>query len=638
VHVGEHAALGRQPGRITAGPGGQRLDIVCQKTLEVRSAVLAGDRDLAARPQRSDGDAFVNRSVVVGRGLIRFHSSEAHVKNKEMPVLYCIWAIVLLLAAPAAAQQAQQAQQPAEGTTGYTIFARGEPIGREDVEVQRTTAGATTIISRTRLGPPVNLLTRRAEVRYRADGSPESVYIDAQLNGQDVKLETTFANGVATTKGNEGGTVISEAHQVSPQTIVLPNLLFGVYEAVGRRLVNMQAGGELRAYIVPQVEIPIRVGNITTQRIQTGTTTFDVRRYELVFVHPQRELAVTLAVDERGGLVSVNLPAQGLDVVRDDVSSPTSRTLLYSHAADEPVTIPASGFNLGATLTRPKAAAGARSPAVILLGGSAVADRDGLGLGIPTIGQLAGALADAGSLAVRYDKRGYGQSGGRSESATLSDYAEDARSVFTWLRNRRDVDPNRIAILGHSDGAWVAFLAASRERRFAGVVSVAAPSITGSELVLEQQRYMLDQTKAPDRDAKIELQQRINTAVITGKGWEGLPDDVRRQADTPWFQSLLTFDPARVIRNVRQPLLFVHGDLDRQVPVEHVNRLSELARKEARSRSIEVVTVRGVNHLLVPATTGHTSEYASLPDRNLSKDVSSAVATWLDKTFKAVDN
>ena len=555
-----------------------------------------------------------------------------------MPVLYCIWAVVLLLAAPAAAQQAQQSQPPVEGTTGYTIFARGEAIGREDVEVQRTTAGATTIISRTRLGPPVNLLTRRAEVRYRADGSPESVYIDAQLNGQDVNIETTFENGVATTKGTEGTTAISESHQVSPQTIVLPNLLFGVYEAVGRRLVNMQPGGELRAYIVPQAEIPIRIRNVTTQRMQTGATTFDVRRYELIFAHPQRELAVTLSVDERGGLVSVNLPSQALDVVRDDVSSPTARTLLYSNAGDEPVTIPASGFNLGATLTRPKSAAGARLPAVILLGGSGAADRDGLGLGVPAIGQLAGALAEAGFLTVRYDKRGYGQSGGRSESATLSDYADDARAVFMWLRNRRDVDPDRIAVLGHSDGAWVALLTASRERRFAGVVSIAAPSTTGAELVLEQQRYMLDQTKAPDRDAKIELQQRINTAVMTGKGWEGLPDEVRRQADTPWFQSLLTFEPARVIRNVRQPLLFVHGDLDRQVPVEHLTRLSELARKEARSRSIEVVSVRGVNHLLVPATTGHTSEYASLPDRNVSKDVSSAVAAWLDKTFKAVDN
>ncbi len=505
-----------------------------------------------------------------------------------MLVLYCIWALVLLVAAPAAAQQAQQPQPPAEGETGYTIFVRGEPIGREDVTVQRTTAGATTIISRTRLGPPVNLVTRRAEVRYRADGSPESVYIDASLNGQDINLETTFENGVATTKGTDGATAIAESHPVSPQTIVLPNLLFGVYEAVGRRLVSAPAGTELLAYIVPQVEIPIRVSNVTTQRMQTGATTFEVRRYQLVFAHPKGDLAVTLAVDERGGLVSVNLPAQSLDVVRDDVSSPTSRTLLYSNTGDEPVTIPASGFNLGATLTRPKTPAGARLPAVILLAGSGAADRDGLGLGLPTLGQLAGALADAGFLAVRYDKRGYGQSGGRAESATLSDHADDARSVFTWLRARRDVDPDRIALLGHSEGAWVAFLAASRERRIAGVVSIAAPSSTGSELVLEQQQYVLEQSNAADRAAKIELQQRINAAVVSGRGWEGIPEDIRKQADTPWFQSLLMFEPARVIRNVRQPLLLVHGDLDRQVPVAHINRLSDLARRRAgraRSRS-----------------------------------------------------
>ena len=135
-----------------------------------------------------------------------------------MSLRYCIWALLLLAAGPAAAQQAPP-PQPAEGDAGYTIFVRGEPIGREDVTVQRTTAGVTTIISRTRIGPPVNLVTRRAEVRYRADGSPESVYIDAQLNGADVNLETTFENGVATTKGHEGNTTISESHPVSPQTI-----------------------------------------------------------------------------------------------------------------------------------------------------------------------------------------------------------------------------------------------------------------------------------------------------------------------------------------------------------------------------------------------------------------------------------
>ena len=65
----------------------------------------------------------------------------------------------------------------------------------------------------------------------------------------------------------------------------------------------------------------------------------------------------------------------------------------------------------------------------ILLAGSGIGDRDGTAFGVPTLAQLAGRLADAGILAVRYDKRGYGQSGGRAESATLNDYAEDARAV-----------------------------------------------------------------------------------------------------------------------------------------------------------------------------------------------------------------
>jgi pimeloyl-ACP methyl ester carboxylesterase len=557
----------------------------------------------------------------------------------KMPVLHCIWALLLLLAVPAAGGQAAPAQAAAEGTSGYTVFVRGQPIGREDVTVQRDAAGNTTIVSQSRLGPPVNLTTRRAEVRYRADGSAQSVFIDAQLNGQPVDIETTFTDGVATTKGTEGGMPFSKTDMVSPGAVALPNLLFGVYEAIGRRLTGAAPGTELRAYVVPQAEITIRLQNATTQRMQTGTTTFDVRRYELLFVQPppRGDLAVTISMDERGGLVSVNLPAQSLDVVREDVSSPTARTLTYSNPGDEPVIIPAAGFNLGATLTRPGGASG-RLPTVILLSGSGAPDRDGVALGVPTLGQLAGALAGAGFLAVRYDKRGYGQSGGRAESATLGDFADDARAVFNWLRERDDVDRNRIAVLGHSEGAWVAMLVASRERRIAAVVSIAAPSTTGAELVLEQQRYVLEQANTPEaeRAAKVELQQKINAAVISGRGWEEIPGDLRKQADTPWFQSLLTFEPARVIRGVRQPLLLVHGDLDRQVPVAHVDRLADLARKEGRSRAIEVVTVRGVNHLLVPATTGHISEYGSLQDRNVSKDVSTTVTAWLTKTLPAV--
>jgi pimeloyl-ACP methyl ester carboxylesterase len=561
-----------------------------------------------------------------------------------MPVRYCICALALLLATASAAQQPPQqaAPQPTEGTTGYTVFVRGQPIGREDVTVQRNAAGATTIVSQSRIGPPINLVTRRAEVRYHADGSAEAVFIDALLSGNPADLSTTFANGVATTTGTENGQSFSKTDPVSADTVALPNLLFGVYEAIGRRLLTATPGFEMRAYIVPRTEVTVRLNSVTTQRMQTGTSTFNVRRLELAFVEPppRGELAVTIAVDESGSLVSVSLPVQAIDVVRDDVSSPTARTLTYSNASDEPATIPAMGFNLGATLTRPAKAGSARLPAVILLAGSEATDRDGVVFGVPIMGQLAGAIADAGFLAVRFDKRGYGQSGGRSESATLGDSADDTRAAFEWLRKRRDVDPDRIAVLGHGEGAWVALLAGSRERRIAAIAAIAAGSTTGSQLVLEQQQYVLGQTNTPEaeRASKVDLQQKINAAVMSGRGWEGISPELRKQADTPWFQSFLTFDPARVLRNVRQPLLLVHGELDRQVPVAHMDRLGEIARKESRSRAIEIAAVRGVNHLLVPAVTGQANEYGTLEDRNVSKDLATSVTVWLSKTFQAIRN
>jgi len=254
------------------------------------------------------------------------------------------------------------------------------------------------------------------------------------------------------------------------------------------------------------------------------------------------------------------------------------------------------------------------------------------------MGQLAGALANAGFLTVRYDKRGYGQSGGRSESATLTDYADDARTVMRWLADRKDVDPKRIAVVGDSDGAWVALLAASREKRFAAIATIGAPASTGAEVVLELQKRTLDQLDlAPQERAKREaLQKQIIAAVQSEKGLANLPPEIRKSADTPWFQSVLNFAPARVLKDVNQPLLIVHAGLDHEVPVADAERLATIAQKEGSSKSVELLIVKGVNHLLVPAVTGEVSEYGALTDRNVSQDVSSAVSGWLTRTFAAI--
>jgi len=546
---------------------------------------------------------------------------------------------VLFLALPAASVVAQgtTATPAAPAAVGYTIFLRGVPIGHQDVTV-RSDAQGLVISGQGQIAEPIDVITRRAELKYRPDQTAESLTVEARIGGVDIKLQTTFENGTAVSSGMEGTSPIATTDMVSPQSVLLPNVFFGSHAVLARRLAGAAPGTEFRAFLGPGpgAQVAFRLRSEVTEQMQFGTSTFDVHHYELVFDNAGTPLAVHLYADNVGTLVRVGVPAQYLDVVRDDIAGSISRTRVTSNPGDEAVIIPAPGFNLGATITRPAAAAG-RLPAVVLIGGVESDDRDGTAFGVPILANLAAGISQAGFLAVRYDKRGYGQSGGRRESATISDLSDDLRAIVKWLSDRKDVDSKRIVVLGHGEGAWLALLAASRDRRIGGVISVDAPSTTGAELALEQQQHALDRLKATpaERQQKIDLQKKIQAAVLSGKGWEDVPPDLRKQADTPWTQSVLSFDPARVIEDVRQPMLFLHAELDRQIPVTHVERLVDLARKESKSKSVEVVTIRGVNHLLVPAVTGEPDEYSSLGELNVSKDVTGAIQAWLTKTFPA---
>ena len=277
---------------------------------------------------------------------------------------------------------------------------------------------------------------------------------------------------------------------------------------------------------------------------------------------------------------------------------------------------------------------GTRLPAVILVAGASDVDRDETIAGVPVFGQLASALADAGFIVVRYDKRGVGQSGGRNESVTLNDYAEDVRAVLKGLRKRKDVDPKRVALVGYGEGGAVALVAAQKDDDVAAVVLLAAPGVTGADLVLEQQARALAKMSIPDADkqAKIDLQKKINEAVLTGRGWDGVPPAIRKQADTPWFQSFLTFDPVKVVPKVKQPILMVTGALDREIAPENARKLETLARgrKKAAPQGVRLVELAGLNHLFVDATTGEVDEYGRVPDKTVSSQLPAAIAGWLN--------
>jgi pimeloyl-ACP methyl ester carboxylesterase len=556
-----------------------------------------------------------------------------------MSVGHCICAALVALAGAVPIADAQQATAPPplsnSSTSGFTIFLRGVPVGIEQISVIRTPDG-WTILSTGRIGVPIDVTARKQEIRYTADWKPIEFTIDATVRGQPQSIHTTFDGTTANNDITMAGQTTTRSDPIEAGAIVLPNALFSPYEALAARLKTAAPNSTLPVYILPQTSLTLRVVDSVTEQIQTAVRLIVARRTHVTISTPNLPLDMNIWGDENGRLLRLTVPAQNIDVAREDIASVAARQVNISRSNDEPVRIPSNGFSLAGTLSKPAGASASPRPAVILTGGSGPADRDGLAFGIPTLGELAGALADAGFIVVRYDKRGIGQSGGRLESASLSDFSDDQRAAMKFLSARKDVDPKRITVAGHSEGGLVSLLSAAKDKRIAAVVLIATPGIRGSELVLAQQQHLLNQSNLPDADRqkRIDLQKRINEAAMTGKGLDALSPDIRRQIDNAEFQSLLNADPAKIIPDVRQPILVVQGELDTQVAPANADRLEAIARARKQPAPVDVVKVPGINHLLVPATTGEVDEYATLPDKHISPAVSTAVADWLKKTLK----
>ena len=548
-----------------------------------------------------------------------------------------ILALAAMLVAWSMSGAGQQVSSTSPASSSFTIFLRAMPVGTEQISLERTPDG-WMITGRGQIGPPFDLVTRSLRVRYDQEWKPRELAVDLTARGQVIKMLTTVTGTTAESELTTNGTPAQKVDTIDEAAVLLlAGSIFAPYEAVAARLKAAAPGTRLPVYVAPQGSVAITVGESAQENIQTLGRLINARRTRITLERPEGLPPLDAEVwgDEAGRLLRVSFPAQSLDAVRDDIASVSARRVTVVRAGDEQVRIPANGFSLAGTISKPAGAGGKPLPALVLVGGSGLTDRDETVSGIPIFGQLAGALADAGYFVLRYDKRGVGQSGGRAEAATLADFAEDLRAAVRFLGNRKDVDRRRLAVVGHSEGGAVGLLAADRENRIAALVLIAAPGMTGAELNLAQVTRALAQSNRPEaeKQATIELQKKIQTAVLTGNGWDEISPALRQQADIPWFRSFLAFDPVRIMRDVDQPILVVQPLLDAQVPPVNADRLEAAARARKKPAPVEVVRLPGLNHLLVPATTGEPAEYSALTDRNVSPAVAASIAGWLQKIW-----
>ena len=533
-----------------------------------------------------------------------------------------------------AAQTASPAQtaDPA-ATARFLVLFHGVRIGTEVVSVTR--AGGDFIISaRGQIAPPIDLLTNKFEMIYSADWQPKHLQIEGASRNQTLFIATTFGLTTATNDVEQGTVRGSVSHDVTPRTVVLPASYIAAYEGLAARLPAFQIGATFPVYVAPEGEIKATLNKVTPRRIVSPSGTTDIREYTITLNRPGLPTQVQVSIDLRGRLAKVVFGEQGFAAIREDIGTVMSREEKIRNPGDTDVFIPAAGFSLAATVTMPKAGA-ARMPAVVLVGSQGHQDRDETRYGVSIFGQLAGKLADNGYMVVRFDKRGVGQSGGRPEHAGVTEYAEDVLGIVDWLKRRKDVDPKRIVLVSHGDGSAIVLTAAGRKSDVRGVVMIAASGQTGRETVLAQQQLALARLNAPpaEQEARVAMQRKVIDAVTTGKGWETIPPDLRRQADSEWFRTWLLFDPAVAIRKVDQPLLVLHGEIDREMPASNAARLEQFgqARKKADTRR---VMVPRMNHILLIGQTGDPEEYDSLTDQTISPAAVDAIVAWLKDAIK----
>src|SRR6185295_6807228 len=168
----------------------------------------------------------------------------------------CLLLSVMSVLSVALASVPSAAQTPpplpaAENGTQYLVFFRSQPVGREEVLVLRMADG-WVVRGTSRLGPPIDITTRVAEIDYDLQWHPKTLLVDGIVRGQDVTLKTTFDGTKASNLIAVQGAPQSKVDDVTVDTVVLPNTFLGAYAALAKRLAGKTAGAELRAYIAPQ--------------------------------------------------------------------------------------------------------------------------------------------------------------------------------------------------------------------------------------------------------------------------------------------------------------------------------------------------------------------------------------------------
>lgn len=318
---------------------------------------------------------------------------------------------------------------------------------------------------------------------------------------------------------------------------------------------------------------------------------------------------------------------------------------------------PRANITLAGTLSKPRAAG--PFPVVLLITGSGPQDRDETVMSHRPFLVLSDYLTRQGLAVLRVDDRGVGKSTGDFSASNSGDFADDVLAGIEYLKTRKDIDPTRIGLAGHSEGGIIAPIVAVKSKDVAFIVLLAGVGVSAEDLMVRQASLIMKANGASDATIKdnADAQHQMFAIVRAEKDPAAAEAKLRevgdalmkklvadnpalaesakaniegsvRMVNSPWFRYWLTYDPAATLQQVKQPVLALNGSLDLQVDPKQNLPAIEKALKDGGNKDATVQELPGLNHLFQTATTGSPTEYANI-EETMSPVALKTISDWI---------
>ena len=286
----------------------------------------------------------------------------------------------------------------------------------------------------------------------------------------------------------------------------------------------------------------------------------------------QAHLELRLVLDEDGRVGQLALrPSQA-------PPHPSPPYADRSRVEEVEVTVGQDRWKLPGTLSRPRDAQ--RCPALVLVHGSGPNDRDNTVGPNKPFRDLALGLASRGVCVLRYEKRSRQHAkatAARHDLMTVEEETvEDALRAVTLLRDRPEVDPQRIFVLGHSLGGTAIPRIARRDQqldepRIAGFVILAGSTLPLEDSIERQLRYVaaLDgHTSEQERELLAHLATQVARVKSLTPNAQAAADELPLGIPAAYWLDLAAHPPVLEIARERRPVFVLHGERDYQVTEE----------------------------------------------------------------------